>query len=234
MKEKISILIHGYNKNKNDMSTLSENLKKLNHKCISVNLPLTYKEIDHAAFIFEEIVEETLKEIGQDEKVNLIGHSTGGLIIRNYLLKPKNRDRINSCILIATPNNGSELADMASNYFNVLTYIFKTLKSLKTENVRRINFINDERIRIGAIAGKNNKLLLGKLLKEENDGRVTINSVYYEGLEDFVILPHQHKEIHYKWETAKLIDNFVETGKFTSECKLSDYGKIFIKGREYC
>lgn len=217
LKEKISILVHGYNKNKNDMSTLSKNLKKLNHKCILVNLPLTYKEIDAAALIFEGIIEEILKEINQNEKVNLIGHSTGGLIIRKYLLKAKNRDRINNCILIATPNNGSELADIAWNYFSVLTYIFKTLKSLKTENVRGINFISDERIRIGAIAGRNNKLLLGKLLTGENDGRVTVNSVYHEGLEDFVVLPYQHKEIHYKWKTAKLIDDFVETGKFISQ-----------------
>ena len=45
-----------------------------------------------------------------------------------------------------------------------------------------------------------NKLLLGKLLTGENDGRVTVNSVYYEGLKYFIILPYQHKEIHYKWE----------------------------------
>lgn len=217
LKEKISILVHGYNKNKNDMFTLAKNLEKLNHKCILVNLPLTYKEIDQAAFTFEGVVEKILKGIKQDEKVNLIGHSTGGLIIRKYLSKAKNRDRINNCVLIATPNNGSELADIASNYLNVLTYIFKTLSSLKTENVRRIDFISDERIRIGAIAGRNNKLLLGKLLTGENDGRVTVNSVYHEELEDFVVLPYQHKEIHYKWETAKLIDEFIETGKFFSD-----------------
>ncbi|WP_097025615.1 lipase family alpha/beta hydrolase [Clostridium peptidivorans] len=217
MEEKVSILIHGYNKNKNDMTILSKNLEKLNHKCILVDLPLTYKEIDYATFIFEGIVEEILKGMKKNQKVNLIGHSTGGLIIRKYLLQSKNRYRINKCVLIATPNNGSELADMAGNYFNILTYIFKTLNSLKTENVKRVDFINDERIKIGAIAGRNDKLVLGKLLNGENDGRVTVNSVYYEGLEDFAILPFQHKEIHYKWKTAKLIDDFIETGRFIKE-----------------
>ncbi|KZL89124.1 alpha/beta fold hydrolase [Clostridium magnum] len=217
MKEEISILIHGYNKNKNDMSTLAKNLEKLNYKCILVDLPLTYKEIDYAAFLFQEIIEKILKGINQNEKVNLIGHSAGGLIIRKYLLETKNIERIKSCVLIATPNSGSELADMAANYFKAFTHIFKTLKSLKTENAKMINFINDERIRIGAIAGKNDKLLLGKLLTEENDGRVTVKSVYYEGLEDFIILPYHHKEIHYKWKTAELVDDFIQTGRFVSE-----------------
>lgn len=217
MKEEISILIHGYNKNKNDMSTLAKNLEKLNHKCILVDLPLTYKEIDYAAFLFQEIIEKILKDINQNEKVNLIGHSTGGLIIRKYLLETKNIERIKNCVLIATPNSGSELADMAANYFKAFTNIFKTLKSLKTENAKMINFINDERIRIGAIAGKNDKLLLGKLLTEENDGRVTVKSVYYEGLEDFIVLPYHHKEIHYKWKTAELVNDFVQTGRFVSE-----------------
>lgn len=217
MKQKISILVHGYNKNKNDMSCLSKNLEKLNHKCILVDLPLTYKEIDYATSIFERTIEEILKGIDEDEKVNLIGHSTGGLIIRKYLLEAKNRDRINNCVLIATPNNGSELADIASNYLKFLPHIFRTLNSLKTENVKGINFFSDERIRIGAIAGRNDKLLLGKLLTGESDGRVTVNSVYYEGLKDFIVLPYQHKEIHYKWETAKLIDDFLETGSFISK-----------------
>lgn len=217
LKQKISILIHGYNKNKNDMSCLSKNLEKLNHKCILVDLPLTHKKIEHAISLFERAIEKILKDIDEDEKINLIGHSTGGLVIRKYLQEAKNRDRINNCVLIATPNNGSELADIASNYFKFLPNIFRTLNSLKTENVKEINFFSDESIRIGAIAGRNEKLILGKLLTGENDGRVTVKSVYYEGLEDFIILPYQHKEIHYKWETAKLIDDFFETGRFISE-----------------
>ena len=98
LKQKISILVHGYNKNKNDMSCLSKNLEKLDHKCILVDLPLTYKEIDYATSIFDRTIEEILKDIDQNEKVNLIGHSIGGLVIRKYLQEAKNRDRIKNVL----------------------------------------------------------------------------------------------------------------------------------------
>jgi len=54
LKDKFSILIHGSNKNINDMKVLSNNLEKLNHKCFSVDLALTFKEIEYASLVFEE------------------------------------------------------------------------------------------------------------------------------------------------------------------------------------
>ncbi|SHK24094.1 alpha/beta fold hydrolase [Paramaledivibacter caminithermalis] len=214
---KISILIHGYNKNKKDMYTLAQNLEKLNHKCILVDLPLTYKDIEYAYSIFEKDIKNILAELSLNEKINLIGHSTGGLIIRKYLLNTGHIDRIDNCVLIATPNNGSELADMASKYFNIFTNIYKTLRALRTEYVKKIEFVKSDKVRVGAIAGNKNNLLMGRFLKEENDGRINVSSVYYEGLNDFIVLPYGHKEIHYKWETASLVNNFIETGNFMEE-----------------
>lgn len=212
---KITILVHGYNKNKKDMFTLSKNLEKLNHRCTIVDLPLTYKEMNYAYSVFEKNIEGILEDLRGNEKINLIGHSTGGLIVRKFLLNTKFIDRVNNCVLIATPNNGSELADIVSRYFNFFTSTYKTLKSLKTEYVKNIEFIKSDKVRVGAIAGNRNNLLMGKFLKEENDGRINVSSVFHEGLNDFIILPYGHKEIHYKWETAKLVDNFIETGQFT-------------------
>lgn len=212
---KISILVHGYNKNKKDMYVLSKNLEKLSHKCILVDLPLTYNDIDYAYSMFEKAINNIIGKLEADEKINLIGHSTGGLIIRMLLLNTKYIDRVNSCVLIATPNNGSQLADIASRYFDFFTNTYKTLKALRTEYVKNIEFIKSDVVSVGAIAGNKNNLLIGKFLKEESDGRINVSSVYYEGLSDFIILPYGHKEIHYKWETAKLVDDFIENGQFT-------------------
>jgi uncharacterized alpha/beta hydrolase family protein len=211
---KNSVLVHGYNKNKKDMYVLSKNLENLNHKCIVVDLPLTYKEIDYAYSVFEKSIEGILKDLREGEKINLIGHSTGGLIIRKLLLNTKFIDQVNNCVLIATPNNGSELADLAARYFGFFTDAYKTLKSLRTEYVKSIEFIKGDKVRVGAIAGNRNNLLMGKFLEDQNDGRINVNSVFHKGLNDFIILPYGHKEIHYKWKTAKLADNFIEKGRF--------------------
>lgn len=214
---KISVLVHGYNKNKKDMYTLGSNLEKLGHRCIIVDLPLTYKEIDCALSVFEKNIEKILNGLRENEKMNLIGHSTGGLVIRKFLLNTKYIDRINSCVLIATPNNGSELADIVAKRFKLFTSTYKTLKSLRTEYVKKIGFIKNDKIKVGAIAGNKSRLLIGRFLSGDNDGRIKTSSVHHEGLSDIIILPYGHKEIHYKWDTAKLVDAFIEKGKFPHE-----------------
>lgn len=214
MKEKFSILVHGYTKNKNDMRVLARNLERLGHTCFLVDLPLMFHDIKYASSVLEENVKSILKEIGKDKKINFIGHSAGGLVIRDFLERTKYSQHINKCVLIATPNNGSDLADMATKYLKVSSNIFKMLQYIKTDYVKNMREINYKKIKVGAIAGNKNNLLLGVLLKEENDGRVKVKSVFQDSLDDFIILPYGHEEIHYKEDTAKLVDNFIMRGKF--------------------
>ncbi|MCT4507776.1 MAG: alpha/beta hydrolase [Tepidibacter sp.] len=213
MSKKI-ILIHGYNKKSKDMKVLKNNLEKLGYEGVLVDLPLTFKEIEHSTNILESIISEMIQNIESDEKIHLVGHSTGGLIIRHVLTTTKYLDRIDKCVLIATPNNGSELADIAGRIIKILTSIFKTLKSLQSENIKALNLKDNHGIEIGAIAGNKQNLFLGKFLDDKNDGRVTINSVKFDGLKDFVELPYGHKDIHYQLETVELIDAFLKNGRF--------------------
>lgn len=47
------------------------------------------------------------------QKVHLIGHSMGGIIARNYLQIRGGAQKVDQCLLIATPNGGSKLAPFA-------------------------------------------------------------------------------------------------------------------------
>lgn len=207
------VLIHGFNKNKRDMKVLESNLSKRQFQCISVNLPLTYEKIEHCAFRFEEIFERIIKDMNSEEKISLIGHSSGGLVIRKFLSETKFLQNVHRCVLIATPNQGTKLADHADRVSKTFTRVFKTLHSLHTKNIELLK-LKETHIEIGAIAGNKSDLLLGKLLKNANDGRVEVESVFYKGLKDFIILPYGHKEIHYQKETADLIMNFILHGTF--------------------
>jgi triacylglycerol esterase/lipase EstA (alpha/beta hydrolase family) len=207
------VLLHGYSKNKNDMKVMESHLTRLKFECILVDLPLTFKEIHQCASIFEGIFEGLLERLGKDEKVSLVGHSSGGLVIRKFLSDTKHIDKVDKCVLIATPNNGTELASYAWSISKSLVNIFKTLKSLQPDHVQKLH-IQEKVVDIGAIAGNKSSLLLGKFLKNENDGRVEVQSVYYQGLKDFIVLPYSHKEIHYEFETAKLIKRFIHSNQF--------------------
>jgi hypothetical protein len=77
-----------------------------------------------------------------------------------------------------------------------------------------MDFTSVPDVEIAAIAGNKNNLFLGNLIRDENDGRVELSSVFYPELKDIITLPFGHIEIHHQQETAKWVDTFLRTGKF--------------------
>lgn len=196
------------------MRQLEQNMEVLGYECIVPNLPLTFKEFDYASAILEEILEEQVQShLAKGEKIHLVGHSTGGLVIRKLIAETKYAPKIGRCVLIATPNKGSKLATIAGK-IKPLVKVYKTLKSLDYEYIEQTNFATKAEIEIAAIAGNLNNLFLGNLMQAENDGRVEVASVYYPELKDYLTLPFGHTEIHHQPETAKWVDAFLRTGKF--------------------
>ena len=208
------VLVHGYNKKASDMKDLQKNLIKMGYDPIPVELPLTFHPIDYGACLLEETLEEIMQDLAEEGKIHLVGHSTGGLVIRSILTDARIRNKVGRCVLIATPNYGSELADLAARFSEIFTDLFGTLKSLQKENVKVLEPLQPLGIEIGAIAGNRSNLALGRLLEGENDGRVTVSSVYIDGLKDFIVLPFGHKDIHKQEISAQLVGRFLMTGSF--------------------
>ena len=208
------ILVHGYFKNEKDMSALKTELEKANFEVHTVNLPLTFKKLKSSLPLFKVEVEKITAESKAGEKINFVGHSTGGLLIRRFLAVTDYKDKIGRIVLIAAPNKGSRLAYFAKKYFRPFTNIFKTLASIEVENVKKLELAAASDFEIAAIAGNKSNLFLGRLLIKENDGRIRVKSVKIPGLKDFIVLPYGHKDIHFQEETADLVAEFLESGSF--------------------
>jgi predicted alpha/beta hydrolase family esterase len=216
MKQKV-VLVHGYFKNEKDMFALKSELEKVAFEVITINLPLTFKKLKSTLPLFKTEVEKIISELNAAEKINFVGHSTGGLIIRRFLAVTEYKARIGRTVLIAAPNKGSKLAAFARKYFKPFTDIFKTLNSIEHENVRRLELAAAEDFEMAAIAGNNCNLILGRLLRKENDGRILVESVEIPKLKEFVVLPYGHKDIHYQEQTANLVANFLKYGNFSGD-----------------
>ena len=213
MKKKV-VLVHGYFKNEKDMFALKTKLEKANFEVHTVNLPLTFKKLKSTLPHFKKEVEKIIAESKAGEKINFVGHSTGGLLIRKFLAVTEDKDKIGRIVLIAAPNRGSRLAYFAKKYFRPLTNIFKTLTSIEVENVKKLELAAASDFEIAAIAGNKSNLFLGRLLIKENDGRIRVKSVKIPGLKDFIVLPFGHKNIHFQEETADFVAKFLESGSF--------------------
>jgi triacylglycerol lipase len=84
------------------------------------------------------------------EKVNIIGHSMGGLDARHMLFNDRGQgkihERIASLTTISTPHEGSPFADWGLEHFPLLPDVFRNvgldingLKDLRTEGCKRFN-----------------------------------------------------------------------------------------------
>ncbi len=208
------VLVHGYNHDSRDMRVLAGFLEESGYHTVKVDLPLTFQHVEDSAKLFASTVEEILSGIPEDQTIFMVGHSTGGLVIRYFLSHHPQSSRVGRAVLIATPNQGSSLAELAGEISDLLVETFATLNSLRPENISKLGLIDPQHTQVGAIAGNKGNLVIGQLLEKENDGRVEVHSVFYPGLDAFTVVPYNHHEIHYKIETANLVIRFFETGSF--------------------
>ncbi|PUU90636.1 MULTISPECIES: alpha/beta fold hydrolase [Halanaerobium] len=218
MKKKV-ILVHGYFKTEKDMFVLKAELEKRGFEVVTINLPLTFKKLKSVLPLFKKEVEKIIAESETDAKINFVGHSTGGLLIRRFLAVTEYKNKIGRIVLIASPNQGSKLAYFAKKHFKPFTSVFKTLSSIEINHVKKLELAAAKDFEMAAIAGNNSNLFLGRLLVKENDGRIRVESVKIPGLKDFIVLPYGHKDIHFQEETADLVADFFESGSFNLESK---------------
>lgn len=128
------------------------------------------------------------KDYTKYKTVNYVAHSMGGLIIRAFINNAK-YNNVGKCVFIATPHEGSRLADIA-NTIPFYSKIFRPIESLLS-NAHFPPASLDKKIKVGLIARHKNTSLLGKLfLSNESDGRVEISSVKFKDTEEFVELSH--------------------------------------------
>jgi pimeloyl-ACP methyl ester carboxylesterase len=107
------LLIHGYME---DASVWNKWIDLLQKDGISAIYPITFEQSDdecgsaaeHAKEL-SSIIKQIKKESGQN-KVNIVGHSKGGLDARVYLAN--NTKDVANLIMIGTPNAGSPLAEL--------------------------------------------------------------------------------------------------------------------------
>ena len=116
--------------------------------------------------------------------------------------------------MIATPNSGTELAGIIDRFLKPLVWIFKPYRVLKPGGGYIGRPLNDPLPEMAAIAGDKNGLLFGRLINRENDGRVPVESVPFEGMTAFIVVPYHHEEIHHKKIVAHYVHDFLQNGEF--------------------
>ena len=97
----------------------------------------SFGTIENNASILKREIEELLKKTSK-EKVNIIAHSKGGIDSRYLISKLDMKDKVANLITIATPHNGSELAnDIISSprfFLKILNFFINIFAKIYGDN----------------------------------------------------------------------------------------------------
>ena len=109
------ILLHGFGKTPRDMSCLEKYFESRRYHVLVPHLPTSFHSLEECTVAFEEYFSEIH---GEYNRIHFVGHSIGGLIIRQFLSRNEVAN-IGRCVLIGTPNKGSELAAIVDRYLKL-------------------------------------------------------------------------------------------------------------------
>ena len=212
--EKI-VLLHGFGRSDVSMLLLNSSLTEAGYDVYN----LDYPSIAEAPEALVQIISEDINDCCKDSSatVHFVGHSFGGLLIRDYLgrQRPKNLGRV---VLIGTPNKGSELADEGLGIAaqdTLLEWAGPSAQALHTGPDGYAASLPDPEYTVGVIAGTRGNHLSDKWLPIPNDGVVSVESARLDGMTDFIDVEVTHWDMRSDPVIAELAIEFLRHGRFS-------------------
>jgi pimeloyl-ACP methyl ester carboxylesterase len=142
--------------------------------------------------------------------VDMVAHSTGGLVGRLYLHKlmpvvPDARPQVKNLIMLGTPNGGVPCVDVFLGKLGLFKKELKAARELTNDEMLDFNkyVVNTGGTKLSALAGNSVPIICGGL--EWNDGFVTIKSATY-GVAD----TGQSNDLNHQLVDGKNFGNFVK------------------------
>jgi pimeloyl-ACP methyl ester carboxylesterase len=214
------VLLHGFGRSDMSMLLLNSALTEAGYDVYSLEYPST----DEAPEALVAIVGEDINNccIDAAETVHFVGHSLGGLLLRDYLGRER-PGNLGHVVLIGSPNKGSELADAdlgIAAQETMLGWAGPSAQALHTGPDGYAASLPAPEYTVGVIAGNRGNHVSDKWLPTPNDGVVSVESARLDGMTDFVEIEVTHWDMRSSPIVAKLVIDFLRHGRFNHEREL--------------
>jgi triacylglycerol lipase len=208
-----AILLHGLGRFRQSMRRLEQHLKDLGYSTINLAYPSTTKSIETIA---ETHLARAVQncEAGGAGKIHFVGHSLGGIIVRQYLQRHSVPEG-SRLVMLSPPNQGSELVDLLKQ-----VPLYRWVTGPAGQEIGRgpeavVHRLKPIEIEVGVIAGNRSiNLLFSAFLDGADDGMVSVKSTMLPEMRDFIIVPNTHTFIMRDPLVMKQVAHFLKDGRF--------------------
>jgi len=208
-----AILLHGLGRTAVSMGKIEKKLGESGFRVWNRTYPSRNFTIEKLA---ELHITEGLRKC-QDwgaARIHFITHSLGGILVREYLQTHKIQ-KLDKIIMLAPPNQGSEVADkLKGNFFFKLIMgpAGQQLGMGKTDKPKTFKPIPGA---IGILAGiKSYDPWFSWIFNGPNDGKVSIDAAKLEEMGDFLLVNHGHTFMMNGDDVIEQILYFLRNSKF--------------------
>ena len=210
------ILLHGLARTAKSMVVLKNAFLEHGYRVANINYPSRKKTIEELA---DKAIDKGLAEcdIHSGEKVHIVTHSMGAILVRYYLSRHKIPE-LGRVVMLAPPNKGSELVDKLSWVPGIRLLNGPAFTELGTKPGGFIDRLGPADYPLGIIAGTRTvDPVLSLFLPNPDDGKVSVASTKLEGMTDFITVPASHTFIIRNKQAVQQAVIFIETGKFNHQ-----------------
>lgn len=206
------IVLHGILRTRASMQGLAQFLKDQEFDVLNLNYASTH-------YPLEQLIDQIHPEINAfintlSGLVHFVGYSMGGLLIRAYLKKYR-PTRLGRIVLVATPNQGSELADYLSRFWLYKKIFGPAGQQLITNQSAFKDQFAEVDFESGMIAGNRPlSFITSYIIGKSNDGEVSVQSTQLEGAQDHIVLPYNHLFFPKKKKMWHQVCHFLQFGQF--------------------
>ncbi|MGZ4955138.1 MAG: esterase/lipase family protein [Methylobacter sp.] len=207
------ILLHGLARTSRSMNKAAKLLAAYGYKTVNVDYPSRSADI---GILAQKYIAQALMQCDANsiKKIHFLTHSMGGILLRHYLAN-QTIDKLGRVVMLAPPNQGSEVVDKLGNWKLFYTLNGPAGLQLGTADNSVPNQLGPVNFQLGIIAGnKTVNLLLSRLIPSANDGKVSVSRAQVEGMKDFIVMPYSHSFIMQREAVIKQALYFIQQGTF--------------------
>lgn len=203
------ILIHGLLQSSRCMTSMAASFKDAGYTPIEFDYPSTQVTIPEAARYLDKLI----KSLDGIDEINFVTHSMGGLVVRAWSLEYDD-PRLRRMVMLGTPNQGAELADITHQYWILRTAAGPGARQLGTRPNGLIPKLPLPKCEFAVIAGSSGTPAgWNPLIPGDDDGTVTVESTKLPGAADFVTVRTLHSRLLWDEESRLHCVNFIRDGR---------------------
>ena len=178
-----------------------------------------YRSRRHTIAEHAEQLRAVVRAIHCRGRIHFITHSLGGIVVRAMLAdRPARPDCLGRVVMLAPPNQGSELADFLSGNRVFHAVLGPAAGELGTDATSTPNRLGPVDFDVGVITG--DRALLpwpAGVFPGPGDGKVTVERARVQGMRDFLVVRRSHSFIMYAPDVADAAFHFLEHGTFPAD-----------------